>query len=263
VRFFLVFLCVILFHTAPVCAQRRSFDELFPNYDEAKRETIFSENGELVSSKDTVSLRLLPSIPAGAAIQKFVSGQQPGFLIESLLVIPFSENLPDLLAVYNACGRVRQLKGRLYHSATRDKNIPLFEEATRLESPKRASAIPDPPAASSVPQQETMYLRLKDANFGNSYYRADISVDQYGLTFSLTNFRSLTYLFIPAIRENKFIAHLYIEPLDEGVLIYSVSGADVSDFVASKIDISSAIKKRLEVIIGWIGDGIRTGESIE
>jgi hypothetical protein len=106
-----------------------------------------------------------------------------------------------------------------------------------------------------------MYIRLKDANFGNSYYRADISVDQYGLAYSLTNFRNLSYLFIPAIRENKFIAHIYIEPLDEGVLIYSVSGADVSDFVASKIDIPSAIRKRLEVLIGWIGDGIQAGEN--
>lgn len=256
-RFLLVSLCVFLFYTAPVCAQRRSFDELFPGCDEAKREKMFSKNGALVSSKGTVSLQLLPPVPAGAAIQKTVSEQRPGFLIESLQVIPFSENLPDLLAVYNACGRVRKLKGRLYHSATRDRDIPLFEEATRLESRRRASAVPDPPAALSVPPQETMYLRLKDANFGNSYYRADISVDQYGLTYSLTNFRSLSYFFIPAIRENKFIACLYIEPLDEGVLIYSASGADVSDFVASKIDIPSAIRKRLEVIIEWIGDGIR------
>jgi hypothetical protein len=256
-RFFLVFLCTVLFYTAPVFAERRSFDDFFPGYDEVKREKVFSEDGLFVSSKDAASLRLLPSVPAGAAIQKAVLEQRPIFLNESLQVIPFSGNPPGLLTVYNACGRVRGLKGRLYHSATKDKDIPLFEEATRLESPRRTSAIPDPPNASSVPRLETMYIRLKDANFGNSYYQADISVDQYGLTYSLTNFKSLTYLFIPAIREKKFIAHLYIEPLDEGVLIYSVSGADVSDFVASRIDIPSAIRKRLDVIIGWIRDGIR------
>jgi hypothetical protein len=255
-RFSLVLLCITLFYTAPLSAERRSFDDFFPACTEAEREKIFSEDGLFISSKDTVSLRMLPPILSGAAIQRTVSERRPLFLNESLQVIPFSENPPDLLTVYNACGRVQELKGRLYHSATKDKNIPLFEDATRLESRRKASAIPDPPAASSIPRQETMYIRLKDVNFGNSYYQADISVDQYGLTYSLTNFRNLTYLFIPAIREKKFFAHLYIEPLDEGILIYSVSGADVSDFVASKIDISSAIKKRLDVIIGWIRDGI-------
>jgi hypothetical protein len=256
-RFFLVSLCVVLFYAAPVFSHPRSLDDFFPAYDEATREKLFSETGLFVSSTGTLSPQLLPPVPSGTAIRKSIAELRPVFLIESLQVIPFSENPPDLLTIYNACGRVRKLKGRLYHSATRDKDIPLFEDATRLGGPRRSSAIPDPPAASSSPQNETMYIRLKDANFGNSYYRADISVDQYGLTYSLTNFRNLTYLFIPAIRENKFIAHLYIEPLAEGVLIYSASGADVSDFIASKIDIPSAIRKRLEVITGWISDGIR------
>jgi hypothetical protein len=33
-----------------------------------------------------------------------------------------------------------------------------------------------------------------------------------------------------------------------------VAAAEVSNFVASQIDIPSAIQKRLEVIIGWITD---------
>jgi hypothetical protein len=255
-RIFLVFLCAILFYTAPVSAQRRSFSDLFPDYDETKREQVFSKNGLLVIAENTVSLQLSPPIQAGDVIQKSVAELQPLFLSESLVVIPFLKNVPDMLSIYNACGKVQQLKGRKYFSTTRDREIPLFEDATRLESQKRTSAIPDPPDAQAVPQRETIYMRLKDANFGNSYYRADISVDQYGLTYILTNFRNLTYLFIPAIRENKFIAHLYIEPLAEGVLIYSVSGVDVSNFVASMISFSSAIRKRLEVIIEWISDGL-------
>ncbi|MDR3130639.1 MAG: hypothetical protein LBU18_03760 [Treponema sp.] len=256
-RFFSILLCAILFYAAPVFAQRRSFNDVFPDCDEAKREKVFSKNGLLVFAEDTVSLRLSPPIPAGTAIQKVIAEQRPFFLSESLLVIPFQKNVPDMLKIYNACGKVQKLQGRTYFSVTRDKEIPLFDEATRLESPRRNSAIPDPPDAQTVPSKETMYMRLKDANFGNSYYRADISVDQYGLTYSLTNFRNLTYLFIPAIRENKFVAHLYIEPLDEGILIYSVSGVDVSDLIASMINIPSAIRKRLEVIIEWIAEGIQ------
>jgi hypothetical protein len=256
-RFFSILFCCVFLHIPPVFAQYRSFSGLFPQIDEEMREKVFSENGLFVSQNNTSSPRLLSPALADTSIRKFAAEQKPVFLMESLMVIPFSENKPDLPAVYNACGRVRNLKGRLYHSFTRDKDIPLFEDATRIRGPKRTSAIPDPPDVLSVPQKETMYIRLKDANFGNSYYQADISVDSYGLVYSLTNFRSLTYLFIPAIHENKFTAQLYIEPLAEGVLIYSLSGVDVSDFIASKIDIPSAIRKRLEVIIDWIGEGIR------
>jgi hypothetical protein len=58
------------------------------------------------------------------------------------------------------------------------------------------------------------------------------------------------------IKEEKFIAQLYFELIQEGILIYSIAGADVSDFVSSRIDMSSAISKRLAVIIAWVAEGI-------
>jgi hypothetical protein len=256
VRFFFIFLCGIFLSVPPALAQYRSFEELFPYLDEAKCEKVFSDGGLFVSKKNTASLQLLPSALAESGFQQSVIERRPVFLIESLLVIPVEGGRPDLLTIYNACGRVRDLKGRQYRSFTRGRDIALFEDATRIQSERKLSAIPDPPAASSVPPQETMYLRLKDANFGNSYYRADISVDRRSLTYRLVNFKNLSYLFFPAIRENKFIAQLYIEPIAEGVLIYSLSGVDVSDFIASKIDIPSAFGKRLEVIIDWISEGM-------
>jgi hypothetical protein len=256
-RFFSILFCCVFLYIQPVFAQHRSFSDLFPQIDNARKEKVFSENGLFVSQNNSSSPQLLSPALANTSFQKSVAEQKPVFLMESLMVIPFSGNKPDILAIYNACGRVRNLKGRLYYSFTRDKDVPLFEDATRIKGPKRISSIPDPPDVLSVPQKETMYIRLKDANFGNSYYQADISVDSYGLVYRLTNFRSLSYLFIPAIQENKFTAQLYIEPLAEGILIYSLSGIDVSDFIASRIDIPSAIRKRLEVIIDWISEGIQ------
>jgi hypothetical protein len=254
----IIFLYIIFFSAIPAFGRDRSFSELFPQYSAGERKQIFSSEGLVLTSENSASLRLLPSALAGTGIQESLSQKKPRFLIESLSMVPFPSNPVGLLGIYNACGKVRNLKGRLYHSATRDKDVPLFEEATRVESERKLSPIPDPPDASDLPQKETMYIRLKDANFGNSYYQADISINQDGLVYKLANFRNLTYLFITVIREGNFFANLYIEPLAEGVLIYSVAGADVSDFVASKIDIPSAIEKRLAVITGWISDGIRS-----
>jgi len=148
------------------------------------------------------------------------------------------------------------LKGRMYYSHTKGQEVALFEDATRLESERRTSVIPDPLPSSVLPSSETIYIRLKDTNFGNSYYRAEISPQSRGLLYSLTNFRNITYLLFTVMKEENFSAMLYLEPLAEGVLIYSVGGADVSDFIAKQIDIPSAISKRMAVFISWAADNI-------
>jgi hypothetical protein len=209
----------------------------------------------MLSQNGFSSLKLIP--PAeGVDIAGPVSSRNPSFVIESLRVIPYARPSLGLLHVYNALGRISRLKGRLYHSATRDRDIPLFEDATRITSSTRTQAVGDPPPAVRVPPSETVYLRLKDVNFGNSYYQADIHSGRQGLLYSLSNFRSLSYGIIPVIRENRFMAQLYIEPLPDGFLIYSVAAAQVSDFIASRIHIPSAIEKRLAVIIDWLIDGL-------
>ena len=236
-----------------VFGQTRSFDSLFPNLSSAYREKVFS--GGLIISEKTKTLRLLPYSGSGIDISSPVMRRNPSYLTESLIVVPTKRPI-GFLEIYNVLGNIQGLRGRLYHSATRDEYIPLFEEATRIVSNTRTTAIPDPRPATSVPASETVFIRLRDINFGNSFYRADITASQRGLLYTLSNFRSLTYLFVPVIREDKFVAQLYFEPINEGVLIYSIAGADVSDFIASRTDIPSAIQKRLEVIIQWVVDGI-------
>jgi hypothetical protein len=240
----------------PLFAQTRSLSDVFPRISPAVRNQAFSPNGFIESSEKKDGFLLLDSSGLDPRLSNGVLNSQPSVLVESLLVIPRADTPSSLLDVYNALGNIRALKGRLYHSATRDQDIPLFEDATRIAGARKTSPIPDPGPASSIPPSETVYLRIKDVNFGNSYYRGDISLDAFGLVYRLSNYRNLTYLFIPVIKEEKFIAQLYFEPVTEGVLVYSIAGADVSDFVSSKIDMPSAIAKRLAVIISWVVDGI-------
>ncbi|MDR1374948.1 MAG: hypothetical protein LBJ24_08255, partial [Treponema sp.] len=221
-------------------------------------ERIFSPGGYVESDDASAGLKLRPSAASELRIADAVQARNPSFFVESLLIIPSGgAGVPNLLNAYNALGRVRDLTGRLYHSSVRGGEVPLFEDATRIEGVKKTSPIPDPPGAYSIPSRETIYLRLKDVNFGNSYYRTDISVDRQGLLYRLTNFKNLSYGIIPVIREEKFITHLYVEPVAEGLMIYSVSGANVSNFISSRINVTSAIRKRVEVIIDWLVDGVK------
>jgi hypothetical protein len=246
----------------------RSFRDIFPVLPPEIREEAFSSDGYNKSSEKqstnpaypVQNVRAMESALDPGIIVKILD-KNPGFLVESILVIPVTQGEYTLLDVYNALGRVRNLKGRVYHSHTRNEYVPLFEDVTRIESARKNNPIADPAPASRIPSSETVYMRLKDVNFGNTYYRGDMSFVQRGLDYTLTNYKNITYYLVPVIKEEKFIAQFYIETITEGILIYSLAGADVSNFISSKIDMPSAISKRLAVIINWITDGI-TGKEM-
>jgi len=255
IALFFHFVCVIY-----MPAQLRAFNDIFPNLNRDERSAIFNGKGfvktgskangfEIIGSKDTVGI--------DPVIINTVLNMNPGYLVESISVIPGNPEEVTLLDVYNALGNIRNLKGRLYDSHSKKQPVPLFEDATRITSEKQTNAIPDPPPSQFVPSEEKVFIKLKDVNFGNSYYRGEVKLVQEGLCYTLTNFKSLSYLFVPIIKEGNFIALLYFEPVNEGVLIYGFAGVNISDFFASKISVNSAISKRLTVIISWAADGIQ------
>jgi hypothetical protein len=261
-KYLLFLFLFILFLPADIFTEAnslRSFSELFPSLGESQKKEAFSEEGTIRSVKKNEALEFLPTSGSGIDLYGTVMRSNPTYLAESLLVIPNQGIVFTRLDAYNALGKISDLKGRLYHSHTRDAYVPLFQEATRLESEKSSKAVPDPIVpARELPNAETFFIRLKDINFGNCYYRTDMSVTPFGLTYKITNTKNITYLLFTVLREDKFNSILYIEPLTDGMLIYSMAGADASDFISSMIDIPSAISKRQMVFLGWIKDGLKT-----
>ncbi|MDR2094252.1 MAG: hypothetical protein LBP76_01880 [Treponema sp.] len=249
-------LALLILCALPVAGQNRqihSFEDLYPFIDESQKKEVYSPAGLFTSSQKSIVLQFLPSLNFLNEITDPLFKRDPSFFVESLKVIP-TKNPVELLAIYNAFRNIRGLKGRLYRSHTRNETIPLFEDATRVESQKKNNPIPDPPAALSIPNSEVIYIRLKDVNFGNTFYRADINLKGQGILYSLSNFKNLSYLFFTVVKEDRFLIQFYIEPLTDGILIYSTAGADVSAFIASKVDMPSAVKKRVDVILAWIID---------
>ena len=252
----MTFALIYLSSVISIYAQIRTLNEIFPNISLNTRNAVLGSEGYVSSSQRADGYQIIGNSPNCGLDPRIVNNVltgNPGYLVESIIVIP---GFASLLDVYNALGNIRELSGRLYNSTTRNQEIPLFEEATRVLSERRTTAIPDPLPARILPGSETVYIRLRDANFGNTYYRGEMALIQNGLRYTLTNFRSLTYFFVPVIREGKFIAQLYFEPVQEGILIYSIAGADIPEIFASRIDMNSAISKRLAVITSWAAEGI-------
>ena len=235
----------------------RSFNELFPGIDAERKNAIFSEEGLIRVLRRGEKVELVPASGSGIDLYSALMQREHNFLSEIVLVVPHPGRTLDKLDAFNALGRIRDLSGHLFHSHSRQAMVPLFEDATRIESERRTTPIPDPEPAAILPGSETVFIRLRDANFGNTFYRGEFSTSFYGIIYRLTNFRAVRFLLFPVLREENLSATLYMEPLTEGMLIYIVAGADVSDFVANRIHIPSAIAKRGAVFLEWVSDGLR------
>jgi hypothetical protein len=199
---------------------------------------------------------MIPKTGGTVALSKESLGPNPVFFVEALQVIPGKHT--SLLRIYNALEQSKNLAGRLYHSATRNRDIPLFEEAVRIEGPdKIRSALPDPPPAAALPSARENYIRLKDANFGACYYAISFATDRRGIRYRIQNFKPLTFGPFPVMKAQGFTALFYLEPVEEGLALYCLVGAEVSDFIGRHVNMSSALDKRLDVLIEWLLDGIR------
>ena len=238
-------------------ARLRSFDELFYNLETSQKMEVFSPYGLVYTKNANEAFTLIPTRSSGIDLIGTIMNTRPGYLAEFLIVIPNQGRTYNRLDAYNSLIKVRNLSEYKYHSHSRNTAIPLFPDATRIESINSNKAIPDPPLARVIPNSEAVYIRLRDVNFGNCYYRGDLNVSPNGISYTITNTRHLSFLLIPVIREGRFIAALYMEPIAEGMLLYSITGADTSDFIASIVDIPSAISKRLDVFTSWVREGLK------
>jgi len=238
----------------------RSFNVVFPGLQDSQKSKVFSVEGYRNSFERNGSLSVVPHPGSGIDLYSVVLEKKPSHFIEALMVIPYNGKQFTIMDAYNALGRIEDIKNHFYFSSNRNANIHIFEESSRIESEKRTKSIPDPSLSGLVPASEQIFLYLKDRNFGNIYVRADLSTNQYGLTFNAINFKTIRFFIFPVMRAEKFCAILYVEPLDEGMLLYGMAAVDIPDFVASRINIASAIERRLNVFIAWLNKGLEKTE---
>jgi hypothetical protein len=236
----------------------RSLADVFPGMSEKTRAEVLGD-GWAESTENADSLLLNVADDIRTAVSQPILDLKLSYLLESARVIKFNGTPEDAqLAVYNALTRISSLAGRTYHSHREDKYVPLFEETAVLKSQHSDDVISEPEPVTSLPESMNMYVRLKDNRFGECYYHASAAVPEtnaQGLLFKLDNYKTIRYV-IPVVRKGKFVTNMYFELLTEGLLCYTVAGIKVPSFADSVLNVPSAIQKRLDVIEGWIEDGV-------
>jgi hypothetical protein len=247
-------LLLLIINASALSAQMRTIDTIFPSLDADIKKKLAAER-IYVNSEALAGFRVIPSLSAELPSLMPQKGTYK-YLIETLIYIPEAKN-KNITHIYNALKDLDTLQGRTYYSTTRKKNTMLFLEAVRIVSDTNFRIMPDNIPTVFMPDSEVRFMRLKDVNFGNCYYRADVKKNGNGIQFSLTNFKTINFIFVPVIKNNDLFINYYIEPLPEGVMFYGLIAVKAASYIDDIVDVPQAIIKRIGVINEWIIDGLR------
>ena len=241
--------------------ETRSFEDVFPGLSRIDKRRAMSPLGLRYSFEKGGEATLVPGPDSGVEIlESFVMKKKPSHVIEALAIVPYDKRELDLLDIYNALGRIKNIKDQLLEY--RDNKYQIFKESTRIESAKNRKPVPDPEHTDMLPFSETMHIRLTDVFIGELYLRGEISVSSYGITYSMTNFRDVNYSIFRVMKAERFSAVIYLEPVKEGVLIYSASGLYLPGFIVNKMNLPFNINNRITILLSWITEGLRRQESV-
>jgi len=245
---------------APVF-ETRNFNEVFPDLTLRQKSTVMSARGLRNAFEKNDTPTFLPGKDAGIDLYGKIMIKKPSHIIEALVLVPYGKRELDLIDIYNALRSIKNIQD--FKIISRGKEYKIFQDTTRLESAQQRKPIPDPPHTDTLPYSEIMYLRFLDQTLGDLYLRGEISVSLYGLTYALTNFRDVSYSIFKVMSAERFLTIIYLEPVKEGILIYSMSGLYIPSFVSSRVNLTPSMNNRVTVLINWITDGLRKEENNE
>jgi hypothetical protein len=237
----------------------RSFDEIFSGFSPEQKLGLMSSTGLRYSFEKDESPTLIPNPDSGIDLLSSVMEKKPSHIIEALVLLPYNKRELDMLDVYNALREIKNIKD--YTISMSGRRVNIFKDTTRLESAKNRKPISDPLPASMLPFSETMYLCFTDQYIGPLYLRGDISISLYGITYSITNFRDVSYSIFRIMKAERFSAIIYLEPVKEGILVYSMSGLYIPGFIAHRVNLTPNINVRIRVLVNWIADGLKKEEN--
>jgi len=243
---------------APVF-EPRTFNDVFQGLSLRQKSTVMSERGIRNAFEKNDTPTFLPIQDSGVDLYSKVMLKKPSHLIEALVLVPRGKRELDFIDIYNALRTIKNIQN--FTIKVRGNDYKIFQDTTRLESAQKRRPIPDPPHTDTLPLSETMYLRFVDQTLGDLYLRGEISVSLYGLTYTLTNFRDVSYSIFKVMSAERFITIIYLEPVKEGILIYSMSGLYIPSFVAHRVNLTPSMNYRVTVLMNWITDGLRKEEN--
>jgi len=245
----------LIFETIPF-GGTRSFSDIYPNLSRSQRRLVMSSEGGLRYAFEAEEApTLLPDPDAKIDLYSKVMARKPSHIVEALVLAPYEERELDFLDIYNALGQIGEIQNQEVLNRS-GRNINTFEETTRLNNARSRRPIPDPPPREALPYSETIYVRFVDKYIGDLYIRGTISIGLYGIMYDMTNFRDVTFSLFSIMKAERFSAIIYLEPVKEGILIYSMSGIYLPGFLVGRVNLTPNMNRHVSVLLKWVMQGL-------
>jgi hypothetical protein len=158
----------LVYEVSPII-EIRSFNDIFPDLSRSQRLRASGDTGLRNAFEKDGSPMFVPGKTSELDLMSIVMKKKPSHIIEALIVVPYKNRELDLLDVYNALGRIKNIKDHKMTINGKEYNI--FTDTTRLASAKDRKPIADPEPVEVLPYSETIYLRFIDPYIGDLYLR--------------------------------------------------------------------------------------------
>jgi len=198
------------------------------------------------------SPRLLPSGQAAMTLHESLPDRKEGTKYQTAYLIDavrFSDT--DKLIFLNRLAQLDTLSGITYYSETRSRETILFDDVYVVETP--GSRIPRPVGAfSKIPKQLNLFIHIKDANFGSTWFSVSLFEKDNVFFFLIENALPMGIGPIRAFDAGDFRIAFSFNEVQEGLLVSSVSYFNPKKLASKFVDIFSAAEKRIRAISSWM-----------
>ena len=203
-----------------------------------------------VGDDGSVVVRLAPAFLD--PIRSDITALEPTFAVEILFLVAGHAGAvavdERLITVLQS---ISTMEGIEYYSATRSRMRMLFHESYVIGGPEDRSRRPDP-VATSLPENEVLYVYQRDSSFGRNVFELTYNVDAEAVRLRMRNLTRIFYQrVVPAVGPAELEIDIVVVPIPGHLLFYGVAAARPSALLGFEQRIQRSLSNRIEALHRW------------
>lgn len=231
-----------------------TFNEYLSSLDSDEIKQALLSDGKWTFFADTIAdLKSTPK-PFQDEIKKTLKGDST-LMIESIFVIDNTlkglSKKDQLLKIENILRDITSLKGVEYFSPSRSQMRVLYEDSYAIANPKSDKPIANPFVTVYGGDPSRIFVYQKDLTFGANNYAWVYNTPCDYMSVYITNLTPMTYGIIKLVEPQNLRNLVFIYPLEDKILFYSVSTVKTVKFLGVEKSKTESFYQRMEAMFNW------------
>jgi hypothetical protein len=160
------------------------------------------------------------------------------------------------IAIQNVLRTLGGLKGLPYWSASRNREMTLFNDSYAVDSPSGLRRTADPLVA-SITDRETVYGIQDDTTFGKNLYEFTYRTDAEAVSLQVENVNALSLLFVPVVPPRGMGSRFLVVTSGDTVAVWGACWLRAAFRFMEGGDRESSLVNRLTALSRWFLASLR------